>query len=68
MKDVSTYEKVVIRKPVSPNVAVQAGKRSLARLTIRMTIKQSQNPRPREPPREPTFKVATAILALNLYQ
>jgi hypothetical protein len=67
IEEVTTYEKVVIRNPVKPNVAVQAGKRSLARLTTRMTIKQSQNPRPRTPPSEPMFKVATAMFALNLH-
>lgn len=35
--------------------------------TIRMTMKQSQKGRPREPPREPMLRVATAMFALNLY-
>lgn len=61
-----THENVVIRRPVSPTVAVHAGSRSLARLTIRMMMKQSQNPRPREPPKDPMLRVATAMFALNL--
>lgn len=62
-----THEKVVIRRPVSPTVAVHAGRRSLKRLTMRMMMKQSQNPRPREPPRDPMLRVATAMFALNLF-
>jgi hypothetical protein len=62
-----THEKVVMRKPVNPNTAVHAGSRSLVMFITRMTMKQSQKERPSEPPREPMLRVATAILALNLY-
>ncbi len=61
-----SYEKVVIRKPVSLNDAVQAGKRHDAMFTTRMIAKQSQNARPMLPPTIPVDKVATAMLALNL--
>lgn len=64
---ICTYENVVIRRPVKPTVAVHAGRRSLVRLTTRMTMKQSQNPRPRDPPRDPMLRVAMAMLALSLY-
>jgi len=61
-----TYENVVMRSPVSPKTAVHAERTLLVRLTINMMMKQSQNESPREPPREPMFRVATAMLALNL--
>lgn len=63
----TAYEKVVILRPVNPAVAVHAGSRSLVTFTTKMTMKHSQNPSPREPPRDPMFRVATAILALNLW-
>lgn len=60
------YEKVVMRSPVSPKAAVHAGRRSLTKLTTRMTMKLSQNLRPIAPPRAPVVSVATAMFALNL--
>jgi hypothetical protein len=62
----ASYENVVIRKPVNPNDAVQAGKRQEAMFTTRMIAKQSQKDNPMLPPTIPVDKVATAILALNL--
>jgi hypothetical protein len=62
-----TYEKVVIRSPVKPKDAVQAGSRQLAILTTRIMAKQSQKESPMEPPTMPVLKVATAILALSLH-
>jgi len=61
-----TYENVVIRKPVSPNDAVQAGSRQEKAFTTRMIAKQSQKFMPMLPPTIPVDRVATAILALNL--
>jgi len=61
-----SYEKVVIRKPVNPNDAVQAGRRQEAMFTTGMIAKQSQKDNPMLPPTIPVDKVATAILALNL--
>ena len=61
-----SYENVVIRKPVNPNDAVQAGRRQEAMSTTRMIAKQSQKDNPVLPPTIPVEKVATAILALNL--
>jgi hypothetical protein len=61
-----TYEKVVIRKPVSPKEAVQAGRRQEATFTTRIMAKQSQKDRPMLPPTMPVESVATAMFALNL--
>lgn len=61
-----THEKVVMRSPVKPNAAVQAGIRSLKRFTIRITMKLSQKDRPMEPPNVPVLSVATAMFALSL--
>jgi hypothetical protein len=61
-----SYENVVIRKPVSPNDAVQAGRRQEAMFTTRMIAKPSQKDNPMLPPTIPVDKVATAMLALNL--
>jgi len=61
-----TYEKVVIRSPVKPNAAVQAGRRSLKRFTIKITMKLSQKDKPKEPPSTPVLSVATAIFAFSL--
>ena len=61
-----TYEKVVMRKPVNPKEAVQAGSRQEATFTTRMIAKQSQNDKPILPPTMPVERVATAMLALNL--
>jgi len=63
---VATYEKVVMRRPVKPNEAVQAGKRQEAMFTTRMIAKQSQKESPILPPTIPVDSVATAMLALNL--
>jgi hypothetical protein len=63
-----SYEKVVIRKPVNPKDAVQAGRRQDAMFTTRMIAKQSQNASPMLPPTIPVERVAMAILALNLYR
>jgi hypothetical protein len=63
---VVTYEKVVMRKPVNPKEAVQAGSRQEATFTTRMIAKQSQNDKPILPPTMPVERVATAMLALNL--
>lgn len=62
-----TYEKVVILNPDSPNPAVQAGIRQASKFTTTIIAKQSQNARPIAPPIVPTFRVATAMLALNLH-
>ena len=62
----STYENVVIRNPVSPKVAVNAGTRQLRRLIMMMIAKLSQKARPMLGPTMPVLSVATAILALNL--
>jgi len=62
----NTYENVVIRKPVSPNEAVQAGSRQERAFTTRIMAKQSQKFMPMLPPTIPVDKVATAIFALNL--
>lgn len=62
----TTYEKVVIRSPVSPNEEVHAGNRQLTTFTTTMMAKQSQKERPKAPPIIPVLRVATAILALNL--
>ena len=59
-------EKVVIRRPVNPNVAVQAGKRQEKMFTVVMMAKQCQKLRPMLPPTIPVFNVATAKLALIL--
>jgi hypothetical protein len=64
--EIVTHENVVIRSPVNPNTDVQAGSKLLVMLTMRMTMKQSQKGRPREPPSEPMLRVATAMFALNL--
>jgi hypothetical protein len=61
-----SYENVVMRSPVSPKPAVQAGMRQDTRLTMTMIAKQSQKDKPIEPPILPMFNVATAMLALNL--
>lgn len=66
MQQEASHEKVVIRKPVSPNDAVHAGKRHEAMFTTRIMAKQSQKDRPIDPPTIPVDNVATAILALNL--
>jgi hypothetical protein len=66
MGRVVTYEKVVMRRPVNPKEAVQAGRRQEATFTTRMTAKQSQNDKPMLPPTIPVDSVATAMLALNL--
>jgi hypothetical protein len=60
------YEKVVIRNPVKPNDAVQAGNRQEIRFTTKMMAKQSKNEMPMLPPSIPVDNVATAMLALNL--
>lgn len=62
----NTYENVVILSPVNPNPAVQAGMRQASKFTTTIIAKQSQNARPMAPPVVPTFRVATAMLALNL--
>jgi hypothetical protein len=67
-KGARSYENVVIRSPVRPKDAVQAGNRQLAILTTKMIAKQSQKDSPIEPPTVPALRVATAILALSLRQ
>jgi hypothetical protein len=62
----ATYEKVVIRRPVKPNVAVQAGRRQETTFTKRIIAKQSQKDKPMLPPTIPVDSVATAMLALIL--
>jgi hypothetical protein len=61
-----SYENVVMRKPVKPKEAVQAGRRQEATFTTRTTTKHSQNDNPMLPPTMPVDSVATAILALSL--
>lgn len=61
-----TYENVVIRSPVKPKDAVQAGSRQETTFTTIMMAKQSQKDKPILPPTIPVDKVATAMLALNL--
>jgi len=59
------HEKVVIRRPVRPKEAVQAGRRQEATFTTRMMAKLSQKDKPMLPPTIPVDSVATAMLALN---
>jgi len=61
-----TYEKVVIRNPVKPKDAVQAGSKQETTLTTRNMAKQSQKLRPMLPPTIPVDNVATAMFALSL--
>jgi hypothetical protein len=61
-----SYENVVMRNPVKPKEAVQAGRRQEATFTTRMMTKQSEKDKPTLPPTMPVDSVATAILALNL--
>lgn len=58
-------ENVVIRSPVNPNVAVQAGSKQEKTLMIRMMAKLLQKSKPIEGPTIPVLSVATAKLALN---
>jgi hypothetical protein len=58
--------KVVMRSPERPNPDVHAGKRQLSKLVIRMIRKECTKFSPMTPPNVPTFRVATAILALSL--
>jgi hypothetical protein len=61
-----SYENVVMRKPVKPKEAVQAGRRQEATFTTRIMATHSENDKPMLPPTMPVDSVATAILALNL--
>jgi hypothetical protein len=61
-----SYENVVMRNPVKPKEAVQAGRRQEATFTTRIITRQSQKDKPMLPPTMPVDSVATAILALSL--
>jgi hypothetical protein len=62
----ATYEKVVIRSPVRPKVAVHAGIAQVNMFIAIIIAKLSQKFRPIIGPTMPVLRVATAILALNL--
>lgn len=61
-----SYEKLVMRRPVRPKDAVQAGIMQAKTLMTTMIAKLDQKSRPMLGPTMPVLTVATAIFALNL--
>ena len=64
-EDTFAYEKEVMRNPVKPKPAVQAGMNVLKKFTTRIIAKEPQKERLITLPRVPTLSVATGMLALN---